>query len=137
MTDQKTNPDPTNHLGPLDSLPTCAATEFDGWHKGQEQSAPSTGGTSTPERPAMPFENDREYRLCKQVIQYPLKPSSQYAKLAGISSKTAQPLRQKLVARGFIRERAVDAGKRGPSTILLEALPAGVRAVAQYEARSE
>ena len=128
------NEDQADNLGPLDSLPTTRATEFDHWL--DEPALVESEPPDAQAEPATPsFDHESEYKLSKAVSGYSLRPSSQYAKLAGISSKTAVKARQKLVERGFIRERRVDSGKRGASTILLELSPDGVRALAEYEAQ--
>jgi len=114
-------------LGPLSSLPTVPAKEFQAWGDNIGFSAtPATKGSSA-------FESDREYRLCKAIAENPLLASSKYPKLAGISSKTAGPLRLKLIARGLVREHVLDSGKRGPSSLILEATPEGVKAIQEYE----
>ena len=76
--------------------------------------------------------DEREYRLCKAVVDHPLRPSSQYARLAGMGPKTAIKVRQALIAKGFIVERPLDSSGRGRTAILLEPTPAGTDAVAQY-----
>ena len=111
------------------------AKEFDGWVEQQQDSKPAGQPEPVSEGTALPFDEEREYRLCRRVIDHPLNPSSRYASLAGIKAKTAAVLRRRLVDKGFIRERTVDSNARGRSSILLEALPAGVEAVARYEAQ--
>jgi DNA-binding MarR family transcriptional regulator len=66
-----------------------------------------------------------------------MRPSSQYAKLACMSSKTAVRVRRRLVDAGYLREHTVDSAGRGRSSILLEVLPAGLERIAQHERRSE
>ncbi len=80
-----------------------------------------------------PFTDQREYQFCKAVVDHPLQPSSRYPKLAGVSSKAAVKLRRALVAKGFIRERIIDSGGRGRSTILLDPLGAGRVALTEHE----
>jgi DNA-binding MarR family transcriptional regulator len=62
-----------------------------------------------------------------------MQASSTYPKLAGISSKTATEVRQQLVSKGFIKEHTVDTGGRGRSSILLEVLPEGIKAITEYQ----
>src|SRR5687768_5248233 len=73
-----------------------------------------------------PFIDDREYRFCKAVVDNPLQPSSHYPKHVKVSTKTAITLRQRLIDKGFIKERTVDSAHRGRSTILLEASESGI-----------
>jgi hypothetical protein len=80
-----------------------------------------------------PFLDDREYRFCKAVVDNPLQASSQYPKLVKISTKTAFTIRQRLIDKGFIRERTLDLARRGRSTILLEASESGIAALALHE----
>lgn len=110
-------------------LPAVVAEGFENW------------AVSTPEaRPQRPtvcqsdFASEREYRFCKAVVSHPLRPSSAYPRLAGLSPKTAQPIRRRLVSLQFIRERPLDVGSRGRTALLLEPLPAGIAAVTGYEA---
>ena len=125
-----------NDLGPLESLRVTRATEFNDWLIDDMPPEDATTTNKPVANVASPFGHESEYRLCKAVAQSPLKPSSQYAKLAGMSSKTAIKARRKLVEIGFIYERRVDSSDRGPSTMLLELSPNGLNAVAEYEDRS-
>ena len=114
-------------LGPLQSLTTIAAEEFADWTlDGTIAAGPG------PSRPTSPFADEREYRYCKAVIDRPLRPSSAYPKLAGISPKTAQPIRQKLIEAGLIRQHQQDSGKRGGRTLLLEPMSPALEAVAKH-----
>ena len=117
-------------LESLLALPVVPAPRFEGWGLDTTESP-----VSPPDKPVSPFEHEREYRYCKAVVQTPFKSCSQYPALAGMSTKTALPIRRKLVARGFIRERIVSSGGRGRSTILLEPTQEGTTAVAQHEDR--
>ncbi len=114
-------------LGLLSSLLTIPAEEFQGWGDGVCDLATSS------QKNYSPFESDQEYRLCKAIVENPMLASSKYPKLAGISSKTAGPLRPKLISRGLIREYALDSGGRGPSRLILEATSEGVKAIQEYE----
>ena len=62
-----------------------------------------------------------------------MQSSSTYHKLAGMSSKTAKNIRQQLVSKGFIKEHALDSGGRGRSSILLEVLPGGTKAINEQQ----
>ncbi len=109
------------------SLPTVPASEFADWQSPVDQAG------SCCKAKASPFTNDQEYRYCNMIAQNPLQPSSFYPTKAGVSSKTAQPLRRKLVRLGYICEHVVKKNLKGRSTILLEILPAGKAALDSYE----
>ena len=119
-------------LESLLALPTIPAEEFADWAREDQEVQTST---AAPE--SRFFESDRDYRFCKAVVDHPLQPSSSYPKIARISAKTAQPIRRRLVAVEYLREHTVDSGRRGRSTILLEAQQAGIDAVSQHEARAK
>lgn len=135
MNEHQSNSDKTVDLGPLESLTTTRAQGFDGWLKQQQDSEPAGQPKPVSDGTSLPFDDEREYRLCRQVIDHPLNPSSRYASLTGIKANTAAILRRRLVDKGLIRERTVNSNARGRSSILLEALPAGAEAVARYESR--
>lgn len=109
------------------SLPTVYASEFDNWgHVDEVHSSPVY------EAKQSPFESPQEHLFCKAVVEHPMQPSSSYPKLAGIGSKSAKPIREKLISKKFIRRHSLDTGRRGRSSILLEPLEAGTAAVRQY-----
>ena len=112
----------------LSNLPTVYASEFDSWGSQSILDLPEL--SSSKERL---FDSEQEYSFCKAVVSQPMQPSSTYPKLAGISSKSAKKVRAQLMLRSYIREHTVDSGCRGRSSILLEALPAGIQAVQKYE----
>lgn len=114
-------------LEQLATLPTVPASEFADWQ------SPIDQATSCPKPQTSPFASDQEYRYCSMIAHNPLQPSSSYPAKAGVSSKTAQPLRCKLVRLGYIREHVVKKNLKGRSTILLEILPAGKAALDSYE----
>lgn len=111
----------------LMALPTVPALEFQNWGSEEVELA------STPAQPSGPFASETEFRFCKAVIENPMLACSAYPKLAGISSKTAVLVRRSLVDKGFVHEHILDSGKRGPSSLLLEATPEGIAAVKKYE----
>lgn len=117
-------------LESLLALPTVVAEEFRNWGRDDLPGPPPVAHKS-------PFASEREYRFCKAVVEHPLQASSQYAGLAGISPKNAQTIRVRLVSLTFIREQIVNPQRRGPNTLLLEPLAAGVNAVREYEAQLE
>jgi len=127
-------------LGELDALPTVPADEFSRWGLPIDD---IDGGSVSPTSPAptsapAAFASEQEYRFCKVVAANLMQPSSIYAKLAGISSKTALSVRRRLVAAGYIAEHKVQKSSRGRASILLDVLPAGRVAIASHESgRSE
>jgi len=133
MTPYESHCDPSRQgpgSGPIEGLVTVPAEEFADWGRDTSTSQPPVG------RKDSPFASEHEYRLCKAIVGHPLQGSSMYAKLAGMSPKTAQKARGRLLAAGYIRERAVNYARRGPPTLLLEPLPAGEAAVRNYESLS-
>jgi len=129
-------------LGEMDALPIVCADEFkhwgqpvgdiDGGSASSASPAPACMSASTSPPPAV-FASEQEYRFCKAVAGGPMQPSSTYAKLAGIGSKTALSARRRLVAAGYIAEHKVQKSSRGRASILLEVLPAGEAAIASHE----
>jgi hypothetical protein len=111
---------------PLPHLRTIDAPDFDTWG-----TAADIGSSVSAQKESM-FTSDQEYLFCKAVCEHPMQPSSSYPKLAGISSKNAKPVREQLVAKGYIREHRLDSGRRGRSTIMLEPLPEGIAATQKY-----
>jgi hypothetical protein len=130
----KSHHDPSQQghgLGPLGGLVTVPAEEFADWGRDTSTSQPPVVRNDTP------FASEPEYRLCKAIVEHPLQGSSVYAKLAGMSPKTAQKARGQLLAAGHIRERVVNYARRGPPTLLLEPLDAGREAVRKHKSLSE
>jgi hypothetical protein len=103
-----------NSVKALDVLPTIPAPEFANWqpHHVIEISSPSHS----------PRLTETELRYLNAVVQHPGKPSSAYAKLSGVSGKTAATVRIRLVKGGFLREHSVATGGRGRTAIVLEPL---------------
>jgi len=112
-------------IGTLSNITTVYAPEFDTWGFASEVSTATA-------KPSM-FDSEQEFSLCKAIADKPMQASSTYHKLAGISSKTATKVRQQLVAKGFIREHTLDSGGRGRSSILLEVLPEGTKALTEHQ----
>ncbi|MBN1360435.1 MAG: hypothetical protein JW993_07580 [Sedimentisphaerales bacterium] len=75
-------------------------------------------------------------RLLAAVVKNPMRRSSEYAKLAGMSPNTVGRVRPALIARGLIREHQLESGRRGRAAILLEPLEAAARVLAQTEVSS-
>ena len=133
MTPYESHPDPSRQgpdSGPLGGLVTVPAEEFADWGRDTSTSQPPVARSDSP------FASEHEYRLCKVIVEHPFQGSSAYAKLAGMSPKTAQVARRRLLAAGFIRERVVNYARRGPPTLLLEPLPDGEAAVRNRESHS-
>lgn len=113
---------------PFPELKTCYASEYDNWAKTPIMDTIPPAHT----KPAL-FDSEQEYALCKAIADSPMQPSSIYPKLAGISSKSAKPIREHLVSKAYIRQHQVDSGSRGRTSILLEALPKGIQALRDYQ----
>ena len=111
---------------PLPHVKTVYANEFDKWGQVLEINLPV-------ENESPFFDSEQEYSFCKAVTEHPMQASSLYPKLAGISSKSAKQVRKQLVVKNYIREHTLDSGGRGRSSILLEALTKGIKAVRGHE----
>lgn len=74
--------------------------------------------------------SNSELKLLQAVINYPMRPSSDYVKLARISPNTLRKLRPILIKKGFIKEHLIDSGNRGRSKRVWEPTQAGKEAVA-------
>ena len=109
-------------IGILSNIPTVYAPEFNTWGLSPEINTVNGKKLSG-------FDSKQEFLFCKAVAEHPMQASSTYHKLAGISSKTAKNVRQQLVSKGFIKEHTLDSGSRGRSSILLEVLPGGTKAI--------
>lgn len=112
-------------IGTLADIKTVSAAEFKTWG-----SVPVT--TATVVKPSV-FSSEQEYSFCKAVAEHPMQASSRYPKLAGISSKSAASVRQQLIFKGLIREHKLDSGGRGRSSLLLEILPEGIKAITEHQ----
>jgi len=71
-----------------------------------------------------------ELKLLRAIVEHPMRRSSEYAKLAGISPNTLLKIRPSLIKRGFIRENKLETSNRGRSAILLEPLEPAEQLVA-------
>ena len=111
-------------------IKTVYANEFDNWGMDcHVASQPSMNDKSL-------FESPKEFSFCKAIVENSMQPSSAYSKLAGISSKSAVKIRTHLISKKYIKENKINSGGRGRSTILLEALPEGIKAVQEYKGKS-
>jgi hypothetical protein len=82
----------------------------------------AVGRNTDSDRPHTPTA---EMRLLRAIVEKPLRPSSEYPKLARISPNTLQKLRPDLIRRGLIKAQKLEAGGRpGRSTLCLEPLDA-------------
>lgn len=77
-----------------------------------------------------PQLTDSEFRLLKAIVDNPMLSSSHYVKLARISPNTLTKLRPILIAKGFIREHAMDSSNRGRSKRIWEPLETAKQAIA-------
>jgi len=100
---------------------------FDSYDIGKAGIAP-TGGGSNPSQ-VIPIE----LKLLRVVVGHPMRRSSEYAKLAGISPNTLLKIRPGLVERGFIRENKQETHNRGRAAILLEPLESARQLVESFE----
>ena len=72
-----------------------------------------------------------ELKFLRAVVNYPMRRSSEYAKLAGISPNTLLKIRSGLIERGFIRENRQQVNSRGRAAIRLEPLELAKQLVAK------
>ncbi len=111
-------------LAELLTLPTEVASEFVDWSPYGHRTKQGNPVTSS----APPLLSDAESRYLRAVIDHPGKPSSAYAKLAGVGTHQAIALRKQLVQQGFLREHKVNISSRGRVSIVLEPLPKALAA---------
>ena len=124
------DPNSPRGLAFLQALRTVPAHEFTDWSGPLAESGQTPPGTAGE---TSVLASEKEYRYLKAIADHPMQPSSAYSKLAGIRAASAGPLRDGLIRRGYIRSHLLDGSRRGRSTLLLEALPAGKDALHQYE----
>jgi len=74
--------------------------------------------------------SDTELKLLRAIVNYPMRPSSDYVKLARVSPNTLRKLRPVLIKKGFIREHLIDSGNRGRSKRIWEPTQAAKEIVA-------
>jgi hypothetical protein len=70
-------------------------------------------------------------RLLRAVVEHPLRRSSEYPKLAGMSPNTAAKARSILAEEALMREQKLESHARGRAAILLEPLEAGKALIAE------
>ena len=105
----------------LESLITGPLVPATGFERFGEIAQPQAKVTD----PAKAAASEAELKLLRAIVDNPLRPSSEYPRLARISPNTFQKLRPILISRGLIRERKLETGgHRGRSTLRLEALEA-------------
>lgn len=61
-----------------------------------------------------PSFSESKRRLLKTVLKYPMRSSSEYVKLAGISPNTLAKLRKEFIDEGLIREHVVSNNRGRP-----------------------
>ncbi len=129
-------------LSALDSLPTQCAYEFVNWtpscapsqrrqvvNSTTTKATPSVG-TKAHNRPTVASSlSEPERKLLRAIIDHPGKPSSAYAKLAGVGTHQAIAARRSLIAAGYLRQHSVNTSVKGRVSIVLEPLPAGLEAL--------
>jgi hypothetical protein len=74
-----------------------------------------------------------ELKFLRAVVKYPMRRSSEYPKLAGISPNTLLKIRPVLIQRGFIRENKLETSNRGRAAVLLEPLEPAKQLVGNRE----
>lgn len=114
-----TDPRVATGLDELLALPTQRAEEFVHWTP--EPTYGRQGPTDRQTRTA--GLTDAETGFLRAVVDNPGRPSSQYAKLAGIGTHQAIAIRKHLVDQGYLREHRVSTGARGRTSIVLEPSP--------------
>ncbi len=117
--------DATAGLAELLALPTEVAGEFVDWSPNGQRTSQAGPVTSS----AAPLLSDGESRFLQAVIDHPGKPSSAYAKLAGVGTHQAIALRKQLIENGYLREHRVNISSQGRGSIVLEPLPKAQAAV--------
>ncbi|MFC1675946.1 hypothetical protein ACFL3G_02650 [Planctomycetota bacterium] len=124
VTDQEAD----DSLKPLESLTVIPATEFSNWSgvENIELKNDSHGKKYGDLSPS-------EFKFILAVVEHPMCPSSEYAKLAGIGPNTVQRIRPVLIEKGFIKEHKLNTGNRGRSTILIEPLELAKQTVTDYK----
>ena len=122
-----TNRERTSGLTELLSLPTQRAEEFVNWTPDSEE--PGQGPTVHQTRTT--GLSDPEMGFLRAVVDNPGRPSSQYAKLAGIGTHQAIAIRKRLVGQGLLLEHRVSTGARGRVSNVLEPSPKAVEALAE------
>lgn len=95
-------------------------------------SSPQTASAS-PETPI----SDQALRLLKSVNAQPLLPSSKYAAIAGISTRSAVSARKELIDQGYLKERPLAQSGRGRRSLLLEITPEGEAIIRTCSTQSE
>ncbi|MFC1675800.1 hypothetical protein ACFL3G_01905 [Planctomycetota bacterium] len=123
-----TDKDADDSLKPLESLKVIPATEFSNWSgiENIELRSESLGKKYGD-------LSQSEFKFILAVVEHPMHPSSEYAKLAGISPNTVQRARPGLIEKGLIREHKIESGSRGRSTILIEPLESAIKIVADHK----
>jgi len=109
-----------NSVRALDALPTTPASEFMNWQPTHMIQIASGIGDQTILQGVNAATTDAESKFLRAVLQHPGKPSSSYARLAGMGTKHAIALRKSLVDKDYLREHTVATGGRGRNAIVLE-----------------
>jgi hypothetical protein len=77
--------------------------------------------------------DETEITILRIIVEHPMRPSSQYPKLAGISPNTFKKIRPILKDKGFIDEHKLQANARGRSAILLGPTEQGKKYLSDYD----
>jgi hypothetical protein len=107
----------------LEALPTVAAGEYAKWtprHLVEVQSAGPQNEFSL---------SGADLRVLEAVIDRPGRPTSEYAKAAGMSGGRAAEIRDRLTDLGYLRQHRLATGQRGRTATVLEPLAPAYEAV--------
>ena len=107
-------------LGQLANLPTEVASEFVNWEPDWYKKESPGGPTKGSENSTL---DKAEEKYLRSIIDYPQMASTEYPKIAGISTRKALKLRKQLTDLGYIREHVVNITNRGRPSIILEPTP--------------
>jgi len=109
-----------NDLGQLANLPTEVATEFVNWEPDWYKKE-SPGDSAKDSEYSTLGKAEKKY--LRAIIDYPKMASTEYPKIAGMSTRKALKLRRRLTDLGYIREHVVSTANRGRPSIILEPTP--------------
>jgi hypothetical protein len=113
-------------LGELADLPVIRDSDFVPLDDDLWEDAPDECRTTTSSGLQV---DGTEQRFLETVVTHSGEPSSAYAKLARMSSKTALKARKRLIELGLLQEEKLNANARGRSVILLRPTEAARRLI--------
>lgn len=74
-----------------------------------------------------------EIKVLRIIVEHPMKPSSDYPNLVGVSPNKLKKIRSILKSKELISEHKLQANTRGRSTILLGPTEQGKKYLSDYE----